>query len=254
MRIALISDIHGNWQALWEVFKDIRDCNIDEIYCLGDVVGYGANPKECLDLIMNEPKVKMRVRANHEQYCLDFETLPDNAGVRENEGAWAGIIHSRAQLGSETIKLFADWPEIDSSIKLDITLAHGAVSFNYTERYVEFDNLEEARLELTGSETAICFLGHTHVPFIFSGKEEIFSNDFTRPHELIKSQKYVINVGSVGQPRDHDPQAAYGIFEADRDKKSFFLRRVVYNVNEAARAIRQAGLPLKSASRLARGA
>jgi len=241
MRVAIISDVHSNLQAFTAVLKDIEQFGIDSIVALGDIIGYGGNPAECLDLLENNAKIIRKVRGNHEQSALNFSAKGEIAKFLVNEEAWQGILYSFRLIGEKNVKKFVDWPETAVIEELGISLAHGAISNNHAWQYVR--QVEGAELEARHSPTKICFLGHTHRPFLFCSGQNFFLHSLHHEQELNPGSRYIINVGSVGQPRDHCPLAAYGILQIDRDRKSFMLRRVNYDIAGAMQAIRQAKLP-----------
>jgi predicted phosphodiesterase len=247
MRIAILSDIHSNLPALRAVLQDMRKRSIDCIYSLGDTIGYGANPKECFDLIMSNIKVKVRLRGNHEDELVNVWKNGRDSGTRMNIQARSALLYSFSQLDESDIRRISTWPEIRVMKQLDITLAHGAVSFDYVWRYS--DGLDHASFESKNSPTGICCLGHTHRPLLFSSRQNTLLQP-TRPHKLNKKFRFAINVGSVGQPRDSNKSAAYGILQVDGKKKTYQLRRVSYDVEAAMKAVYEANLPEFFAQRL----
>ncbi|MDD5527583.1 MAG: metallophosphoesterase family protein [Patescibacteria group bacterium] len=238
MKIAIMSDIHSNLQALEAVLEDIKKHEVDQIFCLGDIIGYGADPWDCLGLILVNQKITVKLQGNHEKLARMIVDKDESLKSTVNESAWLGIKHTYNQIGETKIKQFADWPELLTIPELGITLAHGAVSGDHPWKYV--NEFCEAQEELSRSPTKICFLGHTHKPFFFGGKKKQMYCAPNHPRELSADDKYVINVGSVGQPRDGNRYAAYGILDINGSRKRYWLRRVGYDIESAALAIRTA--------------
>ncbi len=227
MKRAILSDIHSNLEALQAVLKDITDQGVEEIYCLGDLVGYGPNPVECVDIIMDEPRQKVCIMGNHDQAAL-----VDPHGF--NPAAENAIRWTRSQLDNTKDPRYEErWgflsliPQIVR--KGDFMYVHGSPRIPLSEYVFCEDTMEEEKMEkLFGIVRKYCFQGHTHVPVIFTEKKE-----FVRPQDLdhgiftLGDEKLMINVGSVGQPRDKDPRACYVIY--DTDKNQIEYRRVEYD-------------------------
>ncbi len=234
MKRAVISDIHGNLEALQAVLEDIRQQNVDEIYCLGDVIGYGPNPCECLDLVMR--RCAKTILGNHDQAALF-----DPEGF--NPVALQAIYWTRDQLdrgsgGSEVVNGRWDFlGELPRTSREDPYLfVHGSPR-DATNEYVFPEYIYDTRkLEiLFGKVEQFCFMGHTHLPGIFTTHCE-----FIRPEECnyeypLGDEKLMINVGSVGQPRDDNNQACYLILSTTDAKIQY--RRVPYDFNATAEKI-----------------
>lgn len=242
MKIAVVSDIHSNLEAWLAVSKDMAGLGVDTVFCLGDVVGYYAHAQACLESV--RARASIILKGNHEHTCC-LSKLP----IRElSDQALQGIIHSKKQLGNGEV-VFMDQLPIQQVVKdFDLTLAHGAVDDNW--KYI--DSVEEAELELAKVKTRIYLVGHTHIPFVFGSRHglyEVLVDDFI----LEKDERYLINVGSVGQPRDGDCRACYGLLEFIGGKTFFNLRRVFYNIAATEKAALEAGLPMRLTERLYRG-
>ncbi len=228
MKYAVISDIHSNFEALTKVLRDIHKRHINEIICLGDVVGYGANPDEVAEVVRSE--VRYAVRGNHDDALYDEGTYS-----MINPYARAAVDYSREVLSAEN----GEWLKgLPLTHKLDdVLLVHSSPSDPHEWKYVVTE--ADARVELSSFEEKICLIGHTHVPVIFRRK-----TGSTTVRELI-------NVGSVGQPRDGDSRASYGIIDtADFTYENF---RVEYDCRMAGNKIIAAGLPPFLAERLQKG-
>ena len=243
MKIAILSDIHSNLEALMTVLKDLQQQKVDKILCLGDIIGYGPYPQECLDLIKKYAEVI--VRGNHE----DTTCWPDKYEERLSMYALEGIRFSRKSLSDENIDFLSKLSTVKIMEDLSITLAHGSFTEDSSWQYI--NNESEAKKELASITTKLCFIGHTHIPFVFGSNKGLYK---ILPDNLIleKNQKFLINVGSVGQPRDGDCRACYGILSVQQETV-FNLRRVFYDVETTAKAIRKAKLPFFLGERLFRG-
>jgi predicted phosphodiesterase len=232
MRLAIISDIHSNLQALTACLTTIDNSSVDAIYCLGDMVGYGANPNECLDLLRQ--RVTRCVLGNHDRAALEpshaaYFTKPGRIAAEWTNKALTD--ENRAYLSTLPYR-FAD--EI-------CTFVHASPRSPQDWEYVA--TLEVARHQFPLFRTHVCFIGHTHVPAVCA--EDL------RTFEYKPDLRYIINVGSVGQPRDGNPELSFAIF--DTEKKKYDNVRTPYDTKGAAEAILEAGLPKSLAARLAQG-
>lgn len=225
MRRALISDIHGNLEALQAVLGDIREKGIDEIYCLGDIVGYGPNPRECLDAVRRLPVV---ILGNHDQAAL-FD--PDGF----NPVALQAIYWTRQELeggpgGPSTINARWDFlGELPRSYNDDPYLyVHGSPRDPTNEYVFPEDVYNQRKMETLFSRfQKICFQGHTHIPGVFTE-----GGDFLTPEDCdfeykFADEKVMINVGSVGQPRDGNSQSCYVVLT----EEGITYHRVEYPVD-----------------------
>lgn len=239
MRYAIIADIHANLEALQVVLADIKTQGCTHVVCLGDVVGYGANPKECLDIIrgMNIPVVK----GNHDEY-IGLDDNPDGF----NDAAAEAVTWSRAQLTPDDRKWLRELKYF--RLVANFSIVHATLDAPQRWGYV-FDKLEAAA-SFTYQNTQLCFFGHTHVPLAFIRDTGVRGGTYSK-FKIEPGRKYFVNVGSVGQPRDGDWRAAYVVY--DMPTQTVELRRLEYPVAEAQRKIRAAGLPERLADRLASG-
>jgi len=249
MKIAFLSDIHSNLQALQAVFDDLNVQSIDKMICLGDVVGWGANPKECLAMLFSDKRAEVFLRGNHEhilsRYCRFWEKPPEGT---MNKYAWKAIQYSYLNLPADDVERLVQWPERLVCFEEDLTLAHGAYSENCVSHYV--DDLAEASFEMDLALTNICVFGHTHKPHVYVRHKKTFSSLSASEIELLPADKYLINVGSVGQPRDGDNRAAYGILEITPQGNVYCLRRVKYDILRAVESFAATNLPNFLANRL----
>lgn len=240
MRYAVLSDIHSNLEALDAVLTDAHARGCDQFICLGDVVGYNADPNECMRQIrqLNCPVVK----GNHdEQASIPFSTEGFNEMAEEAIG-W-----TQEQLSLEEKTWLANLPltrPVD-----DFTIVHASLDAPNQWNYV-FNDLD-ASASFSCQETALCFFGHTHWPTAFTCNAQGVQRLPVGQLVLAAGQKYFINPGSIGQPRDRDWRAAYGIYDVERNVVE--QHRVKYDLQTAQRKIRTAGLPERLADRLAVG-
>jgi predicted phosphodiesterase len=240
MKYAIIADIHANLEAFNTVLADIKAQNCTHVACLGDVVGYNANPKECLDIVrsMNIPVVK----GNHDEYC---STENDLEGF--NPHAAEAINWTRDQLTPDDRQWLRELKYM--RLVTSFTLVHATLDQPQRWGYV-FDKLAAAA-SFTYQNTAICFFGHTHVPLAFVRDAGQVRGGTYSKFKIEPGKKYFINVGSVGQSRDGVPKATYVVY--DMQEQSIELRRLDYDMATTQKKILDAGLPARLAERLALG-
>jgi diadenosine tetraphosphatase ApaH/serine/threonine PP2A family protein phosphatase len=228
---ALISDIHSNLEGLEAVLADIRQQGVEEIYCLGDIVGYGPNPAECIDLVM---KCQVCLLGNHDQGALF-----DPEGF--NMGAERAIFWTRQQLetrnGDEPARLrrldfLNELPRNFQEGKL--LFVHGSARNPLNEYVFPEDIYNRRKLEkIFALIPGYSFQGHTHVPGVFTEHCTFLSPDEINFEYRLGQEKVMVNVGSVGQPRDGDPRSCYVILEDDLVR----FRRVEYPLDETIKKI-----------------
>jgi diadenosine tetraphosphatase ApaH/serine/threonine PP2A family protein phosphatase len=232
MRIAIISDIHSNLEALTKTLEVIDRESVDEIICLGDIVGYGANPNECIDLVRRHCEIT--IKGNHEEAVVDrtkAENFTHNARLAI-EWTWNHIaeknlsyLRSLSLIYRTTEALFVHASPCDP--------AEWTYIFEEESAARTFDCFSES----------LCFVGHTHMPAIFS------INGYDS--RITKDERYLVNVGSVGQPRDRNTQLSFGIL--DTKIWTYENIRAPYDVETAARKIIQSDLPARLGQRLFMG-
>src|SRR5688572_5455912 len=239
MKYAIIADIHGNLEAFQTVLDDIKEQNCTHIACLGDVVGYGANPKECLDAVraMNIPVVK----GNHDEMCSVEEEMEGF-----NPAAAEAVLWTRQQLTEDDKQWLRDLKFM--RLVANFTIVHATLDVQQRWGY-RFDQLAAAA-SFTYQHTAVCFFGHTHVPVAFIRDSVVRGGTYSK-FKVQPGRKYFVNVGSIGQPRDGNPKAAYVVY--DMNEGSIELRRLDYDIAKAQAKIRAAGLPDRLADRLSLG-
>jgi predicted phosphodiesterase len=214
VRRALISDIHGNLEALEVVLEDIKAQGIEEIFCLGDIIGYGPNPRECIDRVMAHCGVTLL--GNHDQGAM-FD--PDGFNI----GAERAIFWTREQLESPNDRANNEkrWEFLGGlprSHRLDSFLfVHGSPRNPLSEYIFPEDIYNHRKMErLFQLVEKYCFQGHTHVPGVFTEGYQFYAPEEIDNEYTLGEGKVMINVGSVGQPRDGDPRACYVILEDGR--------------------------------------
>jgi predicted phosphodiesterase len=239
MKYAMLGDIHANLEALQAVVADARRREVTHFACLGDIVGYNANPVECLEQVqaLGAPVV----RGNHDHYCAGDDSLKDFHPIA------ADVVHwTRNRLSETQRQLLGGLPFVRRVESF--TMVHSTLDTPDRWGYV-FDKLE-AEASFAYQATNLCFYGHTHVPLAFEKTDRVRVGLYSKIKVML-GRKYFINVGSVGQPRDGDPRAAYVTF--DLETNEIELHRVPYDYRVTQKKIRDAGLPERVAARLAIG-
>ena len=241
MRYGLISDIHGNLEALSVVIKELEKRNVDAVLCLGDIIGYGPDPEECVNLVKRHANVILA--GNHDYAALGL------LDIRYfNPHARRAIEWTASQISEATRKFLKERPLM--RVYDDFTIVHATPA--EPEKWNYILSLEDAAENFDHFQNQVCFIGHSHVPVIIARDEQgKISVRKGNEIELQDKEKYIINIGSVGQPRDLDPRAAFAIFDAER--KHYELVRVPYDVKTTQQKILQQGLPFFLAERLEKG-
>jgi len=253
MKYALLGDIHSNLEALEAVLADAERHGVSRILCLGDIVGYNADPAACLERIVESGAVT--VRGNHDHEAAREAEPEDFAPL-----AAAGLRYSRNALDEAQKEWLRKLPlhkTVRSTGPLgDFSLVHSTFARPDSWAYV-FTALD-AQVSLSWQKTRVAFFGHTHVPHLFVAEEKgkvvahaYHRVDLVHDVRLSPDRRYFANIGSVGQPRDGDPRAAYALF----DTRTGLLesRRIPYDLALTQRKIVLAGLPEELATRLERG-
>lgn len=239
MKYAILGDIHANLEALKAVLADAKKRGVTQYVCLGDVVGYNASPVECLQMVrdLNCPIV----RGNHDHYCGIDDTLNGFHPIAADVVDW-----TRKQLSDEQREYLRNLKYV-ARVET-FTIVHSTLDTPEMWGYV-FDKLE-ADASFAYQTTSLCFYGHTHVPLAFEKTDRVRVGLYSKIRIML-GRKYFINAGSVGQPRDGDPRAAYVTF--DMLKNEIELHRVAYDFRITQKKIADAGLPERVASRLSVG-
>ena len=239
MRFAIFSDLHANLEATEAVMADAQEKECTHYVCLGDLVGYNANPHECVEIVraLECPVVK----GNHDEQACLTESSRDFNELAERAIEW-----TRANLSDEDKSWLADL-RLTRQVR-DFTIVHATLDTPAEWGYV-FNNLD-AVASFTYQHTTVCFFGHTHVAGAFV-RDDGVKRIKTEQLMIEPGKKYFVNTGSVGQPRDGDPRAAYCIYHTDRNVVE--QRRIRYDLPAAQKKIIQAGLPRLLAERLELG-
>jgi diadenosine tetraphosphatase ApaH/serine/threonine PP2A family protein phosphatase len=232
VRLAIISDIHSNLEALTSAFAVIDQEGVDDIICLGDIVGYGANPNECLNLVRN--RCSTILLGNHDAAAINLSVANQFTINAQLSALWTfGLL-------IEEHKTFLRGLSCTHP-RGDLLFSH-ASPFEPEEWHYVISDLD-TREAFDAFTERICFLGHSHIPVIFSEHGKASTVD--------SSGRFIVNVGSVGQPRDGKSQLSFGVF--DTDTRTYRNIRAPYDVKTAAEKIRKAGLPPALAERLFHG-
>lgn len=233
MRIAILSDIHSNLEALTRALEGIESAGVEAVYCLGDVVGYNADPAACVDLVRE--RCAGIVRGNH-----DTAVATDAAVDALPADGRAAARHNRQCLSAEQIAFLADLP-LTLTVE-NCTFVHATPGA--PTDWTRLTTYPAAQAQFDHFDTDLCFVGHTHVPAVVADTLGVF--------QVRAGHRYLVNVGSVGQPRDQTPKLSFGVFDTD----TFDYRnvRLSYDVDGAAQKIQNAdALPDRLAARLRGG-
>jgi len=250
VRYLILSDIHANWEALSAVINHARRKKYEKVLFLGDAVGYGASPNAVINWLRGLGSSVISVRGNHDRVCSGIDS-----GEYFNRYALQSVHWTAGRLEEKNRKLLQELPEGPTIIEEDLAICHGAP-------FDEDAYIFSGREALEGFETLpqqTVFFGHTHIPSVFvldggtdpQGLEVRLLSGERQRIDLVDSKRYMINPGSVGQPRDRDPRAAYGIF--DSGIRRFYHYRVPYAADDARRKIVRVGLPPMLGDRLLHG-
>lgn len=241
MRYALISDIHGNLEALQAVLDALSKEKVGGYLCIGDVVGYGADPKECIRLVRSlDPEAL--IAGNHEWGVLGLLSIE-----YFNEYAAEAILWTKGVLNKDELDYLRSFKLVHEENPL--TLVHGTLE-EPAEFYYLF-GADEASITMNLMKTPVCFVGHTHVAGIFYLHDDEVQYTQNPARKIHPDKRYVVNPGSIGQPRDRDPRASFAVY--DTESGSLDIKRVPYDIKLAQSKILKAGLPPVLAHRLAEG-
>lgn len=245
MRYLILSDIHSNLEALTAVLRRVKRKRFDRIIVLGDLVGYGANPNRTIEMVRGL-KRKVIIRGNHDKVCSGLESGEMFNRIALQSAKWT---QDKLRLGHRS--WLASLPKGPVSVDDTFSISHGTPLDEDAYIFGEIEALNMFRF----FELPICFFGHSHFPVIFSLDLEALTTHVPRDTnfrlKLTKEARYLINPGSIGQPRDGDRRASFGVF--DSDKMSMTIYRVPYKYQHTQKKIRAAGLPKPLADRLALG-
>lgn len=245
MRALVVSDLHANAEALRVVFAKVRRKRFDSVFCLGDFVGYGAQPNQVLDAMRTLRGRKVYIRGNHDRVAAG---LDDANGF--NQAAKAAALWTRDHLSAPNRRFLRDLT-VGPVMHRDVLLCHGSP---YDEDEYVF-NVHHAAQVLSLFPAPFILFGHTHLPAVFSIDKDFNVSGFAVREDatvrLDPNKRYLINPGSVGQPRDRNPHSSFIILDTEKRSVQFF--RVEYDVAKTQASILKAGLPEILASRLTYG-
>jgi diadenosine tetraphosphatase ApaH/serine/threonine PP2A family protein phosphatase len=240
MRYGIFSDIHSNLEAFEAVIEALSRESVDRYLCVGDIVGYGANPKECIQKVRElQP---LAVCGNHDWASVGLIDITYFNSAAKEAVCWTG-----RHIDEADRSFLKKLPLVERED--DIVLVHGTLpepeNFEYLlDEYAAYKTFQHL-------DRRFCFVGHSHVPVIFYQDGPTIGYSFESKMQLSENRDYIINVGSVGQPRDGNPDATFVIF--DKDKNTVEVKRVPYDVKKAQDKIIKAGLPEILAIRLEKG-
>ncbi|MEW6456431.1 MAG: metallophosphoesterase family protein [Acidobacteriota bacterium] len=245
MKYLVFSDIHGNLEALVSFLKFIKKKRIDSFLFLGDLVGYGANPNEVIESLKKFSSITM-IRGNHDKVSCELNDIESFNPIAAEAIKW-----TKAHLSLENISYLKRLRKGPLEVDEEIYICHGSPS---NEDYYVFDDYE-AREAFSVFNSKICFLGHTHFPVIFKKKDNLIETHYIlENHKIIKlnrNSRYLINPGSIGQPRDRNPKLSFIIFDTLKWEVTFF--RLDYDIQTAQKKIIENNLPPILARRLEYG-
>ncbi|MEA3345817.1 MAG: metallophosphoesterase family protein [Chloroflexota bacterium] len=242
MRILIISDIHGNMAALEVVLRTADEQGYDRVWCLGDVVGYGPNPNECVAKVRDMEA--LCIAGNHDWAALGKVPLEDF-----NLDAQRATLWTREQLTPESVSYLEERPQVQ--VKEDFTLVHGSPRHPIWE-YIHVPSVAAANF--AHFDTPYCLVGHSHVQVIFrhlDARQADMSPPSLDAPLALSEERLIINPGSVGQPRDGDPRASFAILDQEAGSIRFY--RVEYPIGRTQARMMEADLPSRLAARLAFG-
>lgn len=243
MRYAVFSDLHSNLEALVAFLDKAKTLKIDEMVCLGDIVGYNASPNECIDLLK---KHKVRcVLGNHDARAAGIDSLYDF-----NPQAAAAIEWTAKSLTEENREFLKSLPRA-LAVGSHFLAVHGWI--NDTDQYIlgANDALRNFEILKEMSRARVCFFGHTHVGAAYMLADGAVQSTTKDTLQIERNSMYLINPGALGQPRDRDPRASFAVYDTKSRKVRFY--RLEYDIAGTSRRILEAGLPERLAERLKLG-
>jgi len=245
MKYLIISDLHSNLEALSAVLASVKRKRFDRVLVLGDLVGYGANPNQVVDIV-RRTKQAVVIRGNHDKVACGIEN-----GENFNRAAQASAQWTQKKLTPENRSYLSHLPQGPALVDNEVLISHGTPIDEDAYIFSDYDAFEVFQM----LDFQICFFGHTHLPVVYAvSNQRLYT---FRPNgervkiALMSGFKYMVNPGSVGQPRDKNPLASFAIF--DSDQKTITFKRVEYSIPKTQDKILKAGLPQSLANRLAIG-
>jgi diadenosine tetraphosphatase ApaH/serine/threonine PP2A family protein phosphatase len=240
MRVAVISDVHANYHALEAVLEEIAAAPVDAVWCLGDTVGYGPRPNDCCTAV--QQRADLCLVGNHDLVVLGELTVSDFNDEAAAAALWTSqVLTQESRTFLESLKPFAEVDGVD--------LFHASARDPVWE-YVLTEEAARATLEL--ADSPLVLVGHSHVALALTLEgEEVHGGLASAGAEVELTGRWLLNPGSVGQPRDGDPRAAWLLLDLDRRFAAF--HRVAYSIEKTQSEMRERGLPRMLADRLERG-
>ena len=247
MRYLILSDIHSNDEALGAVLARVRRKRYDRVVLLGDLVGYGANPNQVIDRLRGLRRTTVSVRGNHDRIVVH----PGPPGVF-NPLALKAAQWTTEKLTARNRKFLAALPQGPLLVDGTFEICHGSPRDEDAYIFTDYD----AYINFRESQSAVCFFGHSHIPSVFTLTPEGIQVDVVEgarvSWRLESGRRYLVNPGSIGQPRDRNPDASFAIYDAA--ERVVHFHRVPYDTQGARRKIHRAGLPPMLGDRLLVGA
>jgi predicted phosphodiesterase len=246
MRYLILSDMHSNWDAFEVVLRRSRRKRFDAVLVLGDFVGYGAAPNQVVEAVRRLSGTVISVRGNHDKVATGIDD-----GLNFNESALAAARWTTRHLTPANLRFVRDLPRGPLELQRGVFICHGSPLDEDSYVFSDYDAFEI----FSAFPAAVTFFGHTHVPSIFALRRTGIEVGALRGSSgLIRLEpgvRYLINPGSIGQPRDRDPRAAYMVYDSEQGTVRWY--RLAYPVDRAQNRITKAGLPRMLADRLAIG-
>jgi predicted phosphodiesterase len=245
MRYLIFTDTHGNLEALQALLRFVQKKRIDHYLFLGDLVGYGASPNDVIQRIHNLKPITL-IRGNHDKAVCNLDSIQTF-----NPIAASAILWTKKHLAKRSQVILGHLKKGPLIVHDSITICHGAP---FDEDYYVFGEFDAAEA-FDHIKTPLCFFGHTHFPFVYAERDHQVEGTFLEgDHNELKLEKgvrYLINPGSVGQPRDRNPKAACAIYDTESRMIKFY--RLEYEIAEAQKKILENNLPPALAERLSQG-
>jgi predicted phosphodiesterase len=245
MRYLIFSDIHGNLEALNALMKYVAKRRIDHFVCLGDLVGYGASPNECIQKIRSLRPLSM-IRGNHDKAVMGLDSIETF-----NPVAAAAIYWTKKKILKKNAEFLTHLPKGPQVVDEAFAICHGSP---FDEDYYIFGEFDAAEA-FDYLKLRLCFFGHTHFPFVYTKEDTSVEGTFLEGNsnevKLEKGVTYLINPGSLGQPRDRNPRASFAIYDTDAHLIKF--HRIDYDIEDAKAKILASALPPALAERLSLG-
>jgi diadenosine tetraphosphatase ApaH/serine/threonine PP2A family protein phosphatase len=252
MRYLILSDIHSNDEALAGVLHRVKRKKFDRIICLGDFVGYAADPNKVLDRFRALPKTRFSIRGNHDKVVTGSDP-----GELFNPPAMLAALWTAEKISKENLEFLRKLPLGPTIVDDTFVVCHGSPLDEDAYIFSDFDaSMNFIQMDRMAAGIPLCFFGHSHIPSVFTlepdGGIRVEAIRGSRHRLLLHpDRKYLVNPGSVGQPRDRNPHAAYALFDAA--ERVVHFDRVPYDVQTTRRKIHRAGLPPVLGDRLVIG-